>query len=327
MKKAVKLLSLCLLLLCLCLFDACTKTMNLSPIEKRKVGLIEKMNSGHYWGTIKQGAETAAREFNVSIYFDAPSDEGDIQSEIKMANNALDSEKVDALVLAASDYKALVKVVEKAYGLKIPVIIIDSEVDSDKINSYIATDNLEAGRKAGKILVDTLGGDKERNLAIMGFLKGSRNAVQREEGLLSVLYAHPNYKVVAKEYCSSDSQLAFNLTKKIISQNSSVNAIVALNSFASEGVAEAIDQMGLAGKVKIIGFDSTPKEIDYMEKGVIQAIIAQNPFSLGYLGVKYAVDAMNKKSIPKYTDTGSKIIIKESIYLPENQKLLFPFVK
>jgi ribose transport system substrate-binding protein len=80
----------------------------------------------------------------------------------------------------------------------------------------------------------------------------------------------------------------------------------------------------LAGKIRIVGFDSTPDEIEFLESDVIDSLIIQNPFSMGYLGVKYAVDAMNGKPVPKIVDTGSKVINKDNMYLPENQKLLFP---
>jgi ribose transport system substrate-binding protein len=106
-----------------------------------------------------------------------------------------------------------------------------------------------------------------------------------------------------------------------------VDAIVAMNEVAAEGVAQAIDEMNLEGKVKIIAFDSTLQAIDYMEKGIIQAIIIQNPLSIGYLGVKNAVDAMNGKKIESRIYINSTAIDKGNMYLPENQKLLFPFTK
>jgi ribose transport system substrate-binding protein len=285
------------------------------------------MNSGYHWGTIKMGAETAAREFNVDIDYAASDDEEDIDGQIALVNKVLDNKdkKVDALILAASDYNALVGVTEKAYKRGIPVIIIDSEVNTNKIDSYIASNNLEAGQKAGNILVKLAGTDC--NVAIMSFVKGTRNAEEREEGLLNAFSAYPKIKVVAKEYCLSNTKLAYTLAKKMISENPNLDAIVALNSISAEGVAQAVDEMGLRGIIKIIAFDSTSQEIDYLESGVIQATVIQNPFSMGYLGVKYAIDVINKKKVEKRVYTESKVIIKDTMYLPENQKLLFPFIK
>ncbi|MGI6085886.1 MAG: substrate-binding domain-containing protein [Acetivibrionales bacterium] len=303
---------------------SCDRQTSLNIDGKAKVALVLKMNTGYHWGTIKQGADTAAREFNVNLYFYAPLQEDDVKGQIDLVNQALD-ENVDALILAASDFKELVGVTEKAYDKKIPVIIIESLVDTDKIHSYIATDNLDAGRKAGNVLLDIAG--TECNVAIMNFVKGTSNADDREKGLLQVIGEHPGIKVVAKEYCLSDINLASKLTKEIISKHDNLNAIVALNSISSEGVAQAIEELGLAGKVKIIAFDSTTREIDYLEEGIIQATVIQNPFSMGYLGVKYAVEMLNGNKIDEYFNIEAKVITKENMYLKENQKLLFPFIK
>ncbi|HEX2946874.1 MAG TPA: substrate-binding domain-containing protein [Clostridia bacterium] len=326
MKTAARLPSLVLLITILFCMNGCQKNINIEGTTKN-IALIVRMNNGYYWGSVKLGADAAANEFSVNVRCTAPEDEEDVEGQIRLVNSELD-QKVDALILAASDYNALVEVTERASDMHIPVIIIDSEVNTDKINSYIATDNYSAGIKAGNQLIKILGGSgREAKVGIMNFVKGTRNAEQREEGLLKAISGHSGIKVVAKEYCSSDKKLAFELTQKMIRENSDISAIVALNAISSEGVAEAVSQMDLAGKVNIIAFDSTPNEIDYMEKGVIQVLITQNPFNMGYLSVKSAVEAINGTSISKYYDTGSEIINKDNMYLPENQRLLFPFIK
>jgi ribose transport system substrate-binding protein len=327
MQKTLRFLSSAFILLYIFSLCACTRDISMNSTTKN-IALIVRMNNGYYWGSVKLGADAAASEFNVNVRYTAPEDEEDVEGQIRLVNSELD-QKVDALILAASDYNALVGVTERAYGMHVPVIIIDSEVNTKKINSYIATDNYNAGIMAGNQLVKILeenNGEKHQ-IGIMNFVKGTRNAEQREEGLLKAISQYEDIKIVAKEYCSSDKKLAFDLTHKIISENSDICAIVALNAISSEGVAEAIGEMNLAGSVKIIAFDSTPNEIDYLEKGVIQALITQNPFSMGYLSVKYAVDAINGVSVRDYYDTGSEIITKENMYLPQNQRLLFPFIK
>jgi len=323
-KKVVKWAGLLLILTSITFLNACAKEIKVNSLEKKNIALIVKMNSGYHWGTVKQGADTAAREFNVNIDYNATAEEEDVSGQVKLANQALEK-NVDALILAASDSKALAQVAEKAYIRHIPVILIDSQVDTDKVKSFIATDNIIAGQNSGKTLVDIAGEDSQ--VALISSVKDERNSEMREKGLMDIISKYPGIKIMNREYCSSDVKLAAQLTKKIIADKAGINAIVAFNEAASEGAAETVEQMHLTGKVKVIGFDNTPKVIDYMDKGVIQATITQNLFSMGYLGVKYAVDAINQKSIPKYVDTGSKIISRDTMYLPENQKLLFPFVK
>jgi ribose transport system substrate-binding protein len=324
MKKATRFIGFCLLVIFISTFADRDKSINLSDSEKKNVALIVKSNYGYYWGNLKMGAYAAAREFNINIDYAAPGDESDIPGQIELVNKAIDK-KVDGIILAASDYKQLVEVTERAYDLRIPIIIIDSEVDTKKVDSYIATDNLEAGRKAGSVIAEI--SDRKSKVAVMSFLKGSRSAELREYGLLDVISKYPDIEIVAKEYCLSDGKLAYNLTKKIISENEELDAIVALNEVASEGVAQAIDEMDLEGKVKVIAFESTLREIDYLDKGVIQATIIQNPFSMGYLGVKNIFESINNKKIEKRIFIDSKIIDRDNMYLPENEKLLFPLIK
>ncbi|MCT4565650.1 MAG: substrate-binding domain-containing protein [Maledivibacter sp.] len=322
----IKKLLITFLIIILCLsLAACNKSAVVNKNEqKRNIAFIVKMKSGDYWKTVKMGADTAAKEFNVDIDFNAPYGEEDIEGQIELVNRAIDN-KADAIIVAASDYNGLVEVIEKAYDRKIPIIIIDSEVNTEKYNSFIGTDNFDAGKKAAEILISMIG--KKGNIAIMGFVKGTGNGEQREKGFSNIISQYSGINVISKEYCLSNIERAVILTKKIIRENEDVDAIVALNAISSIGVAKAIDEMNLAGKVKVVTFDSTPEEIEYLEGGVIQATIIQNPFSMGYLGVKNAVKALEKKDIKKRIDTGSKVINIENMYLPENQKLLFPFVK
>lgn len=324
MKRKLIFFAICLLTSSIVIYSSCSKTVILDTAEERTIALVLKMNYGYHWATVKQGADAAAREFNVNIDYYAPDNEDDYNEQIKMVNQALDK-KVDALILAASDYKALAGAVDRAYDAGLPVIIIDSEVDTEKINTFIGGDNFDDGIKAGNILVDKVG--RRSRIAIMNFVKGTKNAEEREEGLLKVISRYPDIEVVAKEYCLSSASLAYNFTKDILDEKGPVDAIVALNSIACQGVARAIDDMGLNGKVKIIAFDSSVQAINYLEDGTIEAIIIQNPFSMGYLSVKYAVEALQGEEIPREVTIDTKIIDKDNMYLQENQKLLFPIIK
>lgn len=325
--KGSLLLTFCCLII---LFQSCfiDKNMNVdvNNVHKKNIAFISKTNYGYHWATVKQGANVAAREFNVDIDFAAPDVEEDVDEQINLVNDVIDNKDkvVDAIVLAASDYNKLVRVIEKAYQRNIPVIIIDSQVNTNKISSNIITDNFEAGKSMGNVLLDICG--KKANIVIMSFVKGSINAKQREDGLNSVISKYPDIKIVSKEYCYSDTNLAYNIIKKILLKNNNIDAVIALNDIASEGVALAIDELNLEGKVKVIAFGSTTQELNYLEKGVINSLIIENPFSIGYLGVKFAVDAMENKKIPNKYLIETKVIDKNNMYLPENQRMLFPFV-
>ncbi|OXM85347.1 ABC transporter substrate-binding protein [Paenibacillus rigui] len=294
-----------------------------TPAAKSTVSLIVKMNQGDYWGTVRMGAEAAAKEFNVNLNVSAPADEKDVQGQIQLVNEAV-SAGTDALVLAANDYKGLAEASERAAGQRIPVITIDSEVNSPKVLSFIGINNYEAGKKAGSKLVEQV--SVTSRIAVLNFGAGAKNADEREQGLLDELARYPQVEVVSREYCYSDLKLCRELTKKLLTEKHA-DGIVALHAIASIGVADEVSAMGLAGKVQVVTFDNTPEDIEFLQEGVIQATIIQNPFSMGYLGVKYAVEAIQGKKIPKFVDTGTKVIDQENMFWSDNQKLLFPFVK
>jgi ribose transport system substrate-binding protein len=95
----------------------------------------------------------------------------------------------------------------------------------------------------------------------------------------------------------------------------------------STAAAEQIREMGLSGEVKLVGFDNSPEELEWLQEGVIQATVIQNPFSIGYLGVKTAAEAADRQHVEKRIDTGTKVIDAVNMFWSDNQKMLFPFVQ
>ncbi len=292
--------------------------------KKKNVALIVKMKHGDYWKTVKMGAEVAAREFDVNLNFYAPDYEEDITGQVALVNQAI-IDGTDAIILAPSDPHSLVTATEPLVKRSIPVITIDSEMEAPKVKSFIGTDNYDSGMKAGERLAQLVG--EQSKVAIISYVTKAGNAEQREKGVLDAIARHPGVKIVAKEHCSADKKLAAELTSQLIAAYPDIDGIVALNAPLSIGVAEEIDRRGLAGTVRVVAIDSPPEVLSYIQEGVIQATIIQKPFSMGYLGVKYAVDSMSGIPVPARVDTGTKVIDLENMFWSENQKLLFPFVK
>jgi ribose transport system substrate-binding protein len=322
MKSVVRLAAVLLIACMLSTVIGCTDNRLSTGDRDYTIKVIVKKKDASFWTVVKMGAEAAAKEFGVDVRFDGPTDEKDIDGQIKMVDAAIES-NADAIVLAASDYNRLVDVVEKAVLKNIPVVIIDSDINYDKTSGFIGTDNIDAGKVLGRTVIEKVG--RDCSIAIMSFVKGAATADQREQGLSEVLKENSSVKVLSTVYCNSDENIAEQLTEKLVRDYPDINAIVCTNAYGTTGTARAIDKLGMSGKVKVIGFDSTPEEVGFVEKDVIQALVIQNPFKMGYLGVKYALDAVNNITPPRNTNTGSNVIDKENMYQPENQKLVFPF--
>ncbi|GIP48696.1 hypothetical protein J53TS2_22870 [Paenibacillus sp. J53TS2] len=288
------------------------------------VDMIVKMDRGDYWKTTKLGAEVAAKEYNVRLNFLAPENENDVEGQIQLMEGAI-KRRPDAIILAASDYEALGQVTDRTSYYDIPVISMDSEVASTKVKTFVGTNNYEAGQKAAERLVELTGPESE--IGIMNFVQGARNANQREEGFLDYIARFPGVHVVDIQYCGSDEKLAYNLTANMLKRFPDLDGIVSLSAESSIGAGRAVDELGYGGKVKMIAFDNPPEMLELLQEEKVQAMVVQNPFNNGYMAVAAAVQAARGEKLQDRIPTDTKLIDLNNMLWPENQKLLFPFVK
>lgn len=311
------------LLLILTILAGCSGRTDLISNENTDIRVIVKKQNHEFWTVVEMGTEAAQREFGINVGYTGPFNEEDIDGQIRMVEAAIE-DKVDAIVLAAIDYEKLVPVAEKARNAGIPVVIIDSNINSDKMNGFIGTDNVDAGRVLGNAMTDALGTDLD--VVIISFVKGAASSNEREQGVKEALSQYTGINIIDTLFCNSDETLAAELTIEMIENHPEVDVFICLNAYATVGTARGIIEAGKAGEYKIVGFDSTPEEIEYLEAGTIELMVVQNPFSMGYLGVKYALDVLNGVKMPENVNTGAVVINRDNMYNPENQKLLFPFV-
>lgn len=308
-----------LILLSLLQFQACTKKE-----ESKKLSILvsPKGLEHSFWLTVKAGADSAGEEFNVDIIWRGPVRETDVPTQISILEDYL-NKRVDAIVLAATDAKGIIPYVQKAVDAKIPVITIDSGVESDLPLSFVATDNVAAARRAGQALAELIGDKGE--VACIPFVPGAATSVMREQGFSDEIKNHPGIRLVALQYSQSDVATAMAVTEDILTAHHDLAGIFGANEASALGIMQAVKNRGLAGKVKVVGFDASDNEIQALRDGLVQALIVQDPFKMGYLGVKYAVDAVHGKAVPKRVDTGVYVVTKENLDSPEIQKLLHPF--
>jgi ribose transport system substrate-binding protein len=307
-----------LILLSLLLFQACAKK---EESEKLSILVSPKGLEHAFWLTVKAGADSAGKEFNVDVIWRGPTRETDVPTQISILEDYI-SKRVDAIVLAATDAKGLIPYVQEALGAKIPVITIDSGVESDLPLSFVATDNIAAARRAAQTLAQLIGDKGE--VACIPFVPGAATSVMREQGFCDEIKHHPGIRLVALEYSQSDVATAMAVTEDILTAHHDLAGIFGANEASALGIMQAIRSRGLAGKVKVVGFDASDNEIQALRDGLVQALIVQDPFKMGYLGVRYAVDAVHGKSVPKRVDTGVYVVTRENLDSPEIQKLLHP---
>lgn len=279
--------------------------------------------SMEFWQVLIDGVEVAAKEFDVNVTVTGPPNESEIDEQIRIINEAINAGP-DAIVMAATDYNRLVPTALAANKKDITLITIDSGINSEVADSFIATNNFEAGKKAGKAMADLL--EVNAKVAIISFIRGTATQIDRESGVLASL-EEAGITVLGTYYSNGVEEKAYQIARELSEKHSDLSGIVGLNETSTVGAGKAIRDLGLAGQIQLIGFDSSLNEVKLLEEGVMQATVVQKPFNMGYLGIKTAVEVLRGERVPDIIDTGSVIITKHNMYMDENQKLLFPFVE
>ncbi len=273
----------------------------------------------NFWTLFQNGANEAAREFGVKLEFTGPDHEKQIQRQINILNRIIE-EDPPLIILAASDYYLLKDAVENAAENHIPVIVVDSGVDSSRPISFIGTNNMEAGLRAGKEMKRILGKSEGNSIAIVSHIQETATAIEREAGVRQAL---DGWDLAGSWYCDIDEKIAYKHTMEIL-DNPEITGIVALNEIVTLGTVRAVVDAGAEERISIVGFDSAPEELAFLEQGVLDATVVQRPYNMGYVSVKTAVDHLRGEQVESVIDTESVLITADNMFNREYQKLLFP---
>jgi ribose transport system substrate-binding protein len=289
---------------------------------KPVVAVVPKGLVHVFWRTVNAGAARAAKEENVEMLWAGPNQETDYIGQINIVEDFI-NRKVSAIVLAPGHQKALVKTAERAQKEGIPVVVIDSELDYDKAVSFVATDNYQGGalaaRRMGKIL------DGKGKVAIVGIAAGTGSGVARETGFQDTIKKEfPGIEVVGLQYSESDRSRALTVAEDFLTRFPDLAGIFGSAEPCAVGALRAIENRGLKGKVKIVGFDASPQAIEALRAGTVDSLVVQDPFRIGYDGVKSAVASMHGKPVQKRIDTGAVVVTRENIDSADVQKVVNP---
>jgi len=294
------------------------------------IAVIPKGTTHEFWKSVHAGAEKAGQELGVNIIWKGPLREDDREDQIKVVENFINL-RVKGIVLAPLDDAALVPVVTDAVRAGIPVIAIDSGIKTDQVASFVATDNYRGGKLAGDYLAQRLG-DKGK-VMMLRYAEGSASTAEREKGFLDAIAAHPGIEVVSSnQYGGVTTESAFKVSENLLTSHKgpaglTVQGIFCPNESTAFGMLRALEDNGFAGKLVFVGFDSSPKLVDAMAKGHLDATVVQDPIKMGYLGVKAMVEKLKGQPVEKRIDTGATLITRDSMSSPAAQALLNPDFK
>ncbi|GIH09826.1 LacI family transcriptional regulator [Rhizocola hellebori] len=287
---------------------------------KPYIALISKGFKHQFWQSVKAGAEQAAKDFDVTVTFEGAQEEGNVEQQIQLLQTVLDK-KPSAVGFAAIDSQAAGPLMQQAKNDKIPVIAFDSGVDSDVPVCTASTDNLAAAAEAAKHMAELIG--HEGKIAMIVHDQTSVTGVQRRDGFKAYMEKNePKIKIVDIQY-QGDPLKATDVAKAIIAANPDLKGLYGSNEGAAIGVVHAVQELGITGKLKIVGFDSGKDQIDAIKSGLMSGAITQNPYGIGYETVKAAVAITKGQSVAKNIDTGFFWYDKTNIDDPKISKLLY----
>jgi ribose transport system substrate-binding protein len=283
------------------------------------IAVIPKGTTHIYWQSVKAGADAAAKEFNCNIFWNGPERETDRERQIQIVEDFI-VQKVDGVVLAPLDKDALVPSVDKLAGLKIPCAIIDSGIGTSNYVTFAATDNYQGGVLAARRMGEILGG--KGNLLVLKYVPGSASTTDRENGFIDTIGKEfPNMKIVDSKYGQDTVETALQAAEDMLTRNKDVQGFYACNAPTAVGALQALQSQNRP-EIKMVGFDAEKALIDGLKAGQIDALIVQNPFKMGYEGVKAVVMAIQGKPVEKKIDTGVAVVTKDSLDKPDIKALL-----
>lgn len=308
--------------ICMLLISGC-KMEKKENIQKRKVAVIMKSTNSAFFKAVSSGANAAGTAYNMEILFEGPENEEDYLTQNKMIEQAI-KKKYDAIVFSAVDYNANAEAIDKAVKAGIKIIVIDSDVNSKNVNCRISTNNYNAGKMAGEAVLKNRA--KELNIGIVNFDKNSKNGQERERGFKDFIKNDERVKNVETINVISTIEQAKEQTKEFLKNHQEMNVLVTFNEWTSLGVGYAVKELGMQDKVQVVAFDNNAVSVGMLETGEVDALIVQNPYAMGYLGVESAYNLLNDIPLKKKkVNTETICATRQNMYDDEYQKILFAF--
>jgi len=294
-----------------------------------RIAVIPKGTTHEFWRAIHAGAVQAERELSaegtpVTVIWKGPFREDDREQQVQVVEGFV-SERVQGIVLAPLDSRALVRPVEEARQAGVPTVIIDSGLESDSIVSFVATDNRKGGQLAADRIGELLGG--RGKVLLLRYAEGSASTHDREIGFLEELRSkYPRIELVSSDqYAGPTRETAKRTSENLLNRfGSDLQGIFTVNESSTIGMLLALQDINKAGHVRFIGFDPSPILLSAIRAKQLDGIVVQNPMRMGYLGVKTMVEHLRQKPVERRIDTGVILVTSANLDSAAVKELVSP---
>jgi ribose transport system substrate-binding protein len=294
--------------------------------DKPTIPVIVKDTTSPYWQIVFAGARQAAKDLNVNVPELGAQSESDINGQITVLENAV-AGKPAAVVIAPTQFKALGAPIDEA-AKSVPIIGIDSAADSKAFTSFLTTDNEKGGRIAADGMAEAIKakyGKVEGKVALITHLPGVGSLEARNKGYKEELAEkYPGLHLVADKVSDGNATTGLNIMTDLITAIPDLRGVFADNLIQCEGASQAIAENKKGDTIKLVCFDADDKLIGYLKDGSIAGLLLQDPYRMGYDGVKSGLAASKGEKLPANVDTGANLVTKANMDSDKEHKLLYP---
>lgn len=288
--------------------------------EERYVLIASNINLP-YWQEAQAGLQDVSRQMGVKAEIDGP-EKFDPPAELEAFKKAMDS-KPSGILVSVAKPNLFQDAINSAIAIGIPVIAMDADAPDSKRVLFIGTDNYRAGQESAKRMAQILQG---KGAIVLIVLTGQQNIEERLRGVTDTLKKFPDIKIVQTIDDSGDPRVANDSTSNLLHGKTKVDGLLCLEASGGEGAAEAVHRQDMDGKITIVAFDKDPETLEWIERGVITATVAQKPYVMAYYGLKFADDLHHNAvhdfkdwrtapspPLPTWVDTGTAVIDKTNV--------------
>lgn len=285
-----------------------------------KVELVLGIQIGFH-EAIACGARAAADKFGADITVQAAKNYGPAD-QVPLLNSVL-ARKPDFIILDPTNRTSMVAPLMDVVAQGVKVIAVDTTLDdTSMLTARIGTDNVEVGRQLARALAEQIG-DKQGKVVMVGSSPGISTVDQRIQGFEEEIAKFKNLEFIGTQYAGNEVSQAQNMFSSILSANPDLIGVASPSENPTMGVAGAIRNAGVSDTVSAAGVDASEAQIELLREGMIDALVIQQPYEMGYKAVESAVTVAKGGQVPTETGTGAVIGTAANVDTPDVSKYLY----
>jgi ribose transport system substrate-binding protein len=296
---------------------------------KPTISVIVKDTTSVYWQTVLAGARKAGQDLGVDVTELGAKSASDVTGQISILEKAVASNPA-AIIIAPAQFAPLGKAIDEA-AKKVKIIGIDSAADTKALTSFLAADDVQAGRIAADALADAITrtyADTEGNVAIIAASPGTASPDQSAKSFKEqVAKKYRALNILPDKVADAREAAGLSIMKDLTAADRDLRGVFVSNTIMAGGASQVVYNKSSGDRINYVVFGSDDKLVKSLQDGTIAALVVQDPFRMGYDGVKVALAASKGEKVPTRIDTGANLITKANMNSPRSQELINPKIK